>query len=480
MEARRQQPAQHGNLRPVISLLQRAGSFVCLLPLLCLMGASYRTPNFVVTAPTAEFAKQVGDMAEQYRNELAMEWLGYRFERRWARPCPITVQVGPNLGAGGVTSFNFHNGEVFGWQMSIQGTPERVLDSVLPHEVTHTIFATHFRQPLPRWADEGSCTMVEHPVEKAKQERMLVEFLKTNRGIAFSKMFAMKTYPRDVLPLYSQGYALTRFLVDQGGKKKFIEYLSSGLEDDNWVRATGQFYGYTSLGNLQQNWLEWVRRGTPLPVPGDLCPGHTLAAAEPVANPTRQRFAGQSDASSSFPSAIRQTSQVEVASTEPHQRRGNVIRIPQEPNSGGVRLAEATQPSSMASRTDNHRRDTNDGWYPAGTRQMDPELIASSRESNNPYPVANPAVRPAPSQQPYTPAESSQSARPQPPQPAQQMILEWDENSPAPPQQPGSIYLPRSASKPETETSPRTSKPETVVSPPVTMPSSLNGNRFWR
>jgi hypothetical protein len=86
--------------------------------------------------------------------------------------------------------------------MKVQGSRERVLDSVVPHEVTHTVFATHFRQPLPRWADEGACTTVEHRSEIAKQERMLIDFLKTRRGIPFNAMFDMKDYPQDVLPLY--------------------------------------------------------------------------------------------------------------------------------------------------------------------------------------------------------------------------------------------------------------------------------------
>ena len=128
----------------------------------------------------------------------------------WAGPCPITVQVGDHLGAGGATSFMFERGEVYGWRMTIQGSLERVLDSVLPHEVTHTIFATHFRRPLPRWADEGACTTVEHASERAKQQMMLVDQLRNGRGIAFGQMFAMKEYPHDVMPLYSQGYSVAR------------------------------------------------------------------------------------------------------------------------------------------------------------------------------------------------------------------------------------------------------------------------------
>ena len=112
--------------------------------------------------------------------------------------------------------------------MNIQGSRERMLDSVLPHEVTHTIFASYFRQPLPRWADEGACTTVEHRSEIAKQERKLIEFLKTGRGIPFSQMFAMKEYPPDVMPLYAQGHSLAQWLIESRGKKAFLSSWPTG------------------------------------------------------------------------------------------------------------------------------------------------------------------------------------------------------------------------------------------------------------
>jgi hypothetical protein len=226
------------------------------------LGASYRTNNFVVNAPTQEMAEQIGRSAEKYRRELARDWLGHEMPN-WAQPCPITAQVGDQLGAGGATSFVFEHGEVFGWRMTIQGSRVRILDSVLPHEVTHTVFATHFRQPLPRWADEGACTTVEHASEKAKQQTMLIDFLRTGRGIPFSRMFAMKEYPHDVMPLYSQGYSVARYLVAQGGKHKFLEFLADGMRDENWTRATQQHYGIGDLAGLQNDWLNWVRKGSP-------------------------------------------------------------------------------------------------------------------------------------------------------------------------------------------------------------------------
>lgn len=256
------------------------------------LGAGYRTTNFVVEAPTAELAEKIGKMAEVYRHELAIDWLGAALPN-WPQPCPIHSQVAPHLGAGGATSFMFDRGEVFGWQMNIQGSEERIIDSVLPHEVTHTIFATHFRRPLPRWADEGACTTVEHPSERGKQERMLIDFLRTGRGIAFSQMFVMTEYPQDILPLYAQGYALARFLIDQKGKPEFLAYLQDGMSSENWTDATERHYGYKNLGVLQNTWLEWVKRGSPLenPAPGAL---EMIAAKKKGTNVVRAQAADPS------------------------------------------------------------------------------------------------------------------------------------------------------------------------------------------
>ena len=245
------------------------------------MGASYRTQNFIITAPTDEFARQVGQEAERFRKELAILWLDHELPN-WAEPCPIFLQVGANLGAGGATSFVFDRGEVFGWHMTIQGSPERILDSVLPHEVNHTIFASHFRRPLPRWADEGACTTVEHESERRKQQQLLVQFLQTKRGIAFSDMYVMRDYPQDVLPLYSQGYSLCRFLIQQGGRQKFISYIGEGMRSEQWAAVTKRFYGIENLAQLQTSWVDWVRQGSPLlETPAPATPAdHTLLVSD--------------------------------------------------------------------------------------------------------------------------------------------------------------------------------------------------------
>ena len=146
--------------------------------------------------------------------------------------------------------------------------------------MTHTIFATHFRRPLPRWADEGACTTVEHISERTKQDRMLIQFLHTGRGIGFNQMFAMTEYPSDILPLYSQGYSLARFLIDQKGRREFVNYVGDGLASENWTATTKQHYGYANLAVLQNSWLDWVKQGSPM----------RLADRRPTGEPSWQRL----------------------------------------------------------------------------------------------------------------------------------------------------------------------------------------------
>jgi hypothetical protein len=137
--------------------------------------ASVRSQHFIVSAPTQQLATEICQAAEQFRRDLAIEWLGRELPP-WQGPCPIKADVAPNLGAGGATSFVFHGGTPTQWTMNIQGSRERILDSVLPHEITHTVFATHFGRPLPRWADEGACTTVEHTSEKPSKTTSLCSF----------------------------------------------------------------------------------------------------------------------------------------------------------------------------------------------------------------------------------------------------------------------------------------------------------------
>lgn len=229
--------------------------------------AAVRTTNFVVSSAPA-YEQPLAQAAERFRKELAIDWIGEELPD-WGTPCPIQADIANGLGNGGATSFTFVGGGVYDLKMHIQGDPARIVESVLKHEVLHAVFATHFRQPLPRWADEGACTTVESGRDRTDSQRMLVKHLQTGRGIPFSDLFHMREYPRDIMPLYAHGHSLVTFLLEHGGKRYFVDFLAAGLRDQDWSGAVSERYGYNSLGQLQEVWLDWVVNGSPL-VPGQV------------------------------------------------------------------------------------------------------------------------------------------------------------------------------------------------------------------
>jgi hypothetical protein len=224
------------------------------------------SPNFVIYANDPQWSKQVSQYAEDYRKNLAKHWLGIELPA-WSKPCILIVQDNPRALASGETNYTLLNGAVINFKMTVRGTRERILDSVLPHEITHTVVASHFAplgKPVPRWADEGMCTTVEHSSERQKHDQLLVKYLNEDKGLPFATLFLLEDYPADPLPLYAQGYSLTSFLIAQGGgqgPRTFIKFLEKGMQTNDWVGATKDVYGYPLVGKLQTAWNAWVNNG---------------------------------------------------------------------------------------------------------------------------------------------------------------------------------------------------------------------------
>ncbi|MBN9119011.1 MAG: hypothetical protein J0I06_07595 [Planctomycetes bacterium] len=227
--------------------------------------ASYDTANFTTEAPTAELARKFGDMAEFYRKEKALEWTG-REMPQWPRRCPLQVQLTQGS-AGGATTFTFgqdgNRPVVTSIRMEIRGDAKQLLNSVLPHEVTHTVLANHFGRPVPRWADEGGSVLSENDEERFNHDVRCRELLNAGRGIRLRVLFRMTEYPRDMIVLYAQGYSVSQYLVKRGGdgkegRLKLLQFLGQGMQGntaESWNAAANRVYGFDSVDALEESWL---------------------------------------------------------------------------------------------------------------------------------------------------------------------------------------------------------------------------------
>jgi hypothetical protein len=242
------------------------------------LGATYRTTNFLVDAPTQEVAAQAGQYAEKYRKEKALQWLNQEMPP-WPEPCPIKVTVTMG-GAGGATSFAFDRGRVLGQHMHIEGSYERLMNSVLPHEVTHTVFAFYFRSPVPRWADEGGAVLSEDDIERNRHDMLCRQILNTpGRPIPLRRLFALKDYPSDVMALYAEGYSVANFLVGSSSRPQFLGFVAAGMRD-GWDRAAQSYYRFNSVEELEQAWVSSLRN--PARPPAQLASAPRPAEAAPA------------------------------------------------------------------------------------------------------------------------------------------------------------------------------------------------------
>ena len=239
-------------------MVARPWIVVVVLGALGSLGAQYRTPNFVVNAPTPEMAKRFGEWAEYYRKQKSLQWVG-REMPPWPQPCPLYIKVSYN-GSGGATSFGFDNGRILSMKMEIQGTLDRLVASVLPHEVTHTVFAHHYRVPVPRWADEGGSVLSEDEPERKRHDLLVRQILNSpGRAIPLRRLFALTEYPRDVMVLYAEGYSVTNFLVSQSSRGAFLNFVADGMSR-GWDAAVQQHYRYRNVDDLERAWIESLRK----------------------------------------------------------------------------------------------------------------------------------------------------------------------------------------------------------------------------
>ena len=256
-------------------MVARSRILVVILAALSSLGASHRTKNFIVEAPSQPIAERIGQWAEYYRKEKAMLWLGKEMPT-WGQPCPLKVTVTYG-GSGGATSFAFDRGSILSIDMHIEGTLERLVSSVLPHEVTHTVFAYHFRQPVPRWADEGGSVLSEDDLERARHDKLVRDILNSQRrAIPLRRLFALTEYPPDVMVLYAEGYSVTNFLVSRSNRAAFLNFVADGLRQ-GWDVAVKSHYGFANVEELERAWV----RSLSQPRPDTTLTGGT-ARAEPT------------------------------------------------------------------------------------------------------------------------------------------------------------------------------------------------------
>jgi hypothetical protein len=148
--------------------------------------------------------------------------------------------------------------------MVLNGPLERIIETLLPHEVLHTILASHFKDAIPRWADEGAALSVEAEADRRRLWAQEGPRLMRGAWQPLTQLFAAENYPEDrdrLRAFYAQGAAVTEFLL-LAGKPRFLEFVRAGMQS-NWEAAITANYGFPDVAALEAAWVDWLQNDRP-------------------------------------------------------------------------------------------------------------------------------------------------------------------------------------------------------------------------
>lgn len=146
-------------------------------------------------------------------------------------------------------------------KVHLRADQPRLVEAVLPHEVTHVVVADLFTvQQIPRWADEGMAVLAEPESEQKLRAADLQESLSSGQVFELRQLMSTDT-PRakDWSVYYAQSVSITRFLVEQGTPAQLIQFVrESGRKGAE--AALRDVYRIGGFEELQKQWQSYAQQ----------------------------------------------------------------------------------------------------------------------------------------------------------------------------------------------------------------------------
>jgi hypothetical protein len=223
-----------------------------------------KTANFLIYHADEQLAQQVAQAAESARLAAWRRWAGDRPLPPWTPPCYLylfphagvfAAVTGQPADSPGFSTAGVLGGRVTSRRINLRAGHPKLIEAVLPHEVTHIILADLFGDtPIPRWADEGMAALSEPDAEQALRAGDLADELASPRLFEARDLLVMDYPDENRWPLYyAQSISLTRFLVERKGEQAFVRFLRDA-QRNGYDAELARVYGIGGVNELQRHW----------------------------------------------------------------------------------------------------------------------------------------------------------------------------------------------------------------------------------
>jgi hypothetical protein len=231
------------------------------------------TANFRILFDDPSLADRVAALAETLRDEQYQKWTGSPPPRKWSPVCDIYLypnrttyqkRTGQPDECHGFSTIGHEGGKVVSRRLNLHADQDQLIESVLPHELTHIVLADLFldaRPPL--WAGEGLAALSESDVDQASRLALLGSAIGSGELFHLSELMADQHPAGNHWELYcAQSSSVARFLIDRATPARFIDFLR-GCKSSSLESELSRLYGITSLDELERLWLADARAKIP-------------------------------------------------------------------------------------------------------------------------------------------------------------------------------------------------------------------------
>ena len=236
----------------------------------------HESPNFRIYHCDPALAERAATIAESVRTAQGQRWGSTGTRAPWSPRCELFLYptadafaeaTGQPATSPGLSTISNNGAQVLSRRMSLRADNPLLLQTTLPHEVTHIVLADLFvARAIPRWADEGIAVLVEPESEQRHREADLKGPLDGGRVFDVGRLMAMDyPDPKDWRLFYAQSVSLTRFLVEQGPPERFIQFIRDSQRVGSEA-ALRDVYHIDGLAALQERWLDYARKQTSVDV----------------------------------------------------------------------------------------------------------------------------------------------------------------------------------------------------------------------
>jgi hypothetical protein len=217
--------------------------------------ATASNENALVYAPTQDVADQVLQKADEYRRQMALEWLGEELPPSVGRMRIHVELVDETSGLTwpiGDTGKRFHT-------LWVNGNLEAVTGGLLRHEVTHAVLATAFPEGLPPAIDEGIAAMADDAKRDAIRRRILDWHRQSGNWPRLKALLEMRVIPSEDQQSYAVASSLVEYLLTLRDRTTLLRFARSG-KANGWDQAVRMHYKIASVEALESQWKDWASR----------------------------------------------------------------------------------------------------------------------------------------------------------------------------------------------------------------------------